>query len=85
MESRVPVADTPWGAPSGEVIVGRCGAQRVLFLARHGAQHTLAPHAVNYRANLWRLQQLGARAVLGVELGGRHPCRSAAARAGAAG
>ena len=66
VESHVPVADTPWGAPSGEVIVGRCGAQRVLFLARHGAQHTLAPHTVNYRANLWRLQQLGARAVLGV-------------------
>ncbi|MCK9365839.1 MAG: S-methyl-5'-thioinosine phosphorylase [Metallibacterium scheffleri] len=66
VESRVPAADTPWGAPSGEVISGRYGARHVLFLARHGAQHTLAPHAVNYRANLWLLQHLGAQGVLGI-------------------
>ncbi|HEX7112910.1 MAG TPA: S-methyl-5'-thioinosine phosphorylase [Mizugakiibacter sp.] len=58
--------DTPYGAPSGPVVLGRFHGRRLAFLARHGEDHTLAPHRVNYRANLWALHQLGARRVLGV-------------------
>jgi len=46
--------------------VGRLAGKRVGFLARHGEGHALPPHRVNYRANLWRLKELGATRVLAV-------------------
>jgi 5'-methylthioinosine phosphorylase len=58
--------DTPYGAASGEVVVGDFAGRRVAFLARHGESHSLPPHRVNYRANLWALHHLGARKVVGV-------------------
>lgn len=62
--------DTPYGAPSDAILSGRlegrAGTGRVLFLARHGAGHTLPPHRVNYRANLWALRQLGARRIVAI-------------------
>lgn len=58
--------DTPWGAPSAPVVLGRLHGRTLAFLARHGEQHHLAPHRVNYRANLWALHALGARRVLAV-------------------
>jgi 5'-methylthioinosine phosphorylase len=57
---------TPFGAPSGEIVLGILRGKRVAFLARHGENHTLAPHRVNYRANVWALHHLGARRVIGV-------------------
>jgi 5'-methylthioadenosine phosphorylase len=57
--------DTPWGAPSAPVAVGRIGDRNVAFLPRHGAHHELPPHRVNYRANLWALRQLGVQRVFG--------------------
>ena len=56
--------DTPYGAPSGPLRIGRLGDARVAFLARHGEGHALPPHKVNYRANLFALRQAGARRVL---------------------
>ena len=58
--------DTPYGPASGEVVLGDFAGKRLAFLARHGESHTLAPHRVNYRANLWALHALGARRVIGV-------------------
>jgi 5'-methylthioinosine phosphorylase len=58
--------ETPWGAASAPVVTGRLGALRIAFLARHGEDHSIAPHRVNYRANLWALHALGARRVVGV-------------------
>ena len=58
--------DTPFGAPSDAVVTGRLAGQPLAFLARHGEAHALAPHRVNYRANLWALHQLGVRRVVGV-------------------
>jgi 5'-methylthioinosine phosphorylase len=58
--------DTPYGAASGDVVVGDFTGKRVAFLARHGASHTQPPHRVNDRANLWALHSLGARRVIGV-------------------
>lgn len=58
--------DTPYGPASGDVVVGRFAARRLAFLARHGESHSLPPHQVNYRANLWALHSLGARKVVGV-------------------
>jgi 5'-methylthioinosine phosphorylase len=58
--------DTPYGAPSGPIRVGRIAGKRVAFLARHGEGHSLPPHRVNYRANLWKLKELGASRVLAI-------------------
>jgi 5'-methylthioinosine phosphorylase len=58
--------DTPFGAPSGPVRVGQLAGRRVAFLARHGEGHSLPPHRVNYRANLWQLKSLGAQRVLAI-------------------
>ncbi len=62
VDTRVP--DTPYGTTSGPLRVGRLDGHRVAFLARHGEAHSLPPHRINYRANLWALHQLGARQVL---------------------
>ncbi|MDP2751444.1 MAG: S-methyl-5'-thioinosine phosphorylase [Rhodocyclaceae bacterium] len=49
------VVRTPYGEPSGALTFGRIGCQDVVFLARHGYGHTIPPHRVNYRANIWAL------------------------------
>ena len=58
--------DTPYGTASGDVVLGDFAGMHVAFLARHGESHSLPPHRVNYRANLWALHQLGAQRVIGV-------------------
>ncbi|MFZ5606107.1 MAG: S-methyl-5'-thioinosine phosphorylase [Pseudomonadota bacterium] len=62
VETHQPV--TPYGAPSGPVLVGLYAGRRVAFLARHGEGHSLPPHRINYRANLAALKALGAQRVL---------------------
>ncbi len=57
---------TPFGEPSGAVVVGRLGQNEVAFLARHGEDHRLAPHRVNYRANIWAMHHIGVRRIVGV-------------------
>jgi len=58
--------DTPYGRPSAAVVTGRLDGHGVAFLARHGTAHDIAPHRVNYRANLWALRESGATRVLAV-------------------
>jgi 5'-methylthioinosine phosphorylase len=58
--------ETPYGATSGAILQGDFRGKRLAFLARHGESHTLAPHRVNYRANVWALHHLGARRIIGV-------------------
>lgn len=60
------VARTPYGEPSGPLTLGRIRKREVVFLARHGYGHTIAPHEVNYRANMWALKDAGAEAVISV-------------------
>ena len=64
--TRRKVARTPYGEPSGALTFGRIGGADVVFLARHGYGHTIAPHEVNYRANLWALKDAGALEVISV-------------------
>ena len=58
------VTDTPWGRPSGPVKSLCMGEHRILWLARHGEPHTIAPHRVNYRANIHALHASGATHVI---------------------
>jgi 5'-methylthioadenosine phosphorylase len=55
---------TPYGAPSDSIAIGRLGETRVAFLPRHGQHHRLPPHVINYRANLWAMAQLGVTRVI---------------------
>ena len=57
---------TPYGAPSSAVLTVALGARRVACIARHGENHALAPHEINYRANLWALRQRGVRRCIGI-------------------
>ncbi len=57
---------TPYGPPSSELRVGRLGPMEVAFLARHGVGHTIPPHRINHRANLWALRELGVQRVLAI-------------------
>jgi len=67
------VARTPYGEPSGALTFGRMCDQEVIFLARHGYGHTIPPHEVNYRANLWALKDHGVDRVVSVAtVGGIH-------------
>ncbi|HWU34750.1 MAG TPA: S-methyl-5'-thioinosine phosphorylase [Methylovorus sp.] len=65
---------TPYGEPSGPLTFGELGGKAVVFLARHGSGHTIPPHGVNYRANLWALHSEGVRDIVAVAtVGGIHP------------
>jgi 5'-methylthioadenosine phosphorylase len=60
------VVRTPYGEPSSALVFGQIAGHDVVFIARHGHGHTIPPHRVNYRANLWALKQRGASAILAV-------------------
>jgi len=64
--TRRQIVRTPYGEPSGPLTFGRMGKTEVVFLARHGYGHTLAPHEINYRANLWALQLQAVTRVISV-------------------
>jgi 5'-methylthioadenosine phosphorylase len=57
--------NTPYGAPSSPLMVGMIGGRSVAFLPRHGKNHELPPHMINYRANLWAMKELGVTRILG--------------------
>lgn len=64
---------TPYGPPSAPVIHGDLCGTEVIFLARHGSSHSIPPHKVNYRANIWALKNLGVKNVIAVNaVGGIH-------------
>lgn len=56
--------ETPYGPPSDLLQFGRLFGAEIVFLARHGKAHTIAPHQINYRANLWALQKVGVQRVI---------------------
>lgn len=60
------ILQTPYGEPSGPVISGVLNGKNVVFLARHGYGHTIPPHKINYRANLWVLQEIGVKNIIAV-------------------
>jgi 5'-methylthioinosine phosphorylase len=67
------IARTPYGEPSQPLVFGDINGKEVVFLARHGGGHTIPPHSVNYRANLWALNSVGVCELLSVAtVGGIH-------------
>jgi 5'-deoxy-5'-methylthioadenosine phosphorylase len=71
---RQEIVTTPYGDPSAPLTFGRFDGKPVVFLPRHGSTHTIPPHRVNYRANLWALRQVGIVRVVGMAaVGGISP------------
>ena len=64
--TRREVVRTPYGEPSGALTFGRIAGCEAVFLARHGYGHTIPPHHVNYRANIWALHAQGVKNVMAV-------------------
>jgi 5'-methylthioadenosine phosphorylase len=64
--TRHQIARTPYGEASQPLIFGELAGREVVFLARHGGGHTIPPHAVNYRANIWALHDAGVDSLLAI-------------------
>src|SRR6185295_19683418 len=60
------VVRTPYGEPSGALAFGTVGGCAVMFLARHGYGHSIPPHQINYRANIWALHAQGAKNIVAI-------------------
>lgn len=60
------VVRTPYGDPSAALISGKIAGRDVVFLARHGERHTIPPHRVNYRANLWAMRGAGVTEIAAI-------------------
>jgi len=58
--------DTPFGAPSDELVIGRLGGTRLVFLPRHGRGHRLLPTEINFRANIFALKRIGVEWIVAV-------------------
>ncbi|MCL5073532.1 MAG: S-methyl-5'-thioadenosine phosphorylase [Actinobacteria bacterium] len=57
--------DTPYGAPSDKIVIGELEDKDVAFIPRHGRGHTIPPHMINYRANVYAMHMLGVRHLFG--------------------
>jgi 5'-methylthioadenosine phosphorylase len=64
------VTRTPYGEPSGALTFGLLAGSEVVFLARHGYGHTIAPHEINYRANIWALKELDVEGIFALASAG---------------
>ena len=56
--------DTPYGETSDSVFIGKIGDHKVAFMPRHGRNHSIPPHLVNFRANVWAMKHLGCKRVI---------------------
>jgi 5'-methylthioinosine phosphorylase len=68
------ILKTPYGETSSPILHGSYCGKSVIFLPRHGARHTIPPHKINYRANIWSLKELGVKNVIAIAaVGGINP------------
>lgn len=56
--------ETPYGMPSDNLFIGTIGEHKVAFMPRHGRNHTILPHLINYRANAWAMKSVGVERVI---------------------
>jgi len=64
--TRREMINTPYGSPSCPVVFGEMNGGEVVFIHRHGFGHTIAPHEINYRANIWALKKLGVDNIIAI-------------------
>jgi len=56
--------ETPYGKTSDNLFIGSIGDKRIAFMPRHGRNHTILPHLINYRANVWAMKTIGCERVI---------------------
>jgi len=56
--------DTPFGKPSDSITIGTFNDRKVAFMPRHGKKHTIPPHMINYKANIWAFKELGVKRII---------------------
>jgi len=60
------IVQTPFGETSGPLVRGNLSGHNIYFLPRHGAEHTIPPHKINYRANIWALKEAGIAHIIAI-------------------
>ena len=63
-ESKEVTIKTPYGKPSDSITVGIFKERNIAFMPRHGKKHTIPPHMINYRANIWAFKELGVKRII---------------------
>ena len=58
------IIDTPYGKTSDSITVGEFNGRNVAFMPRHGKKHTIPPHLINFRANIWAFKELGVKRII---------------------
>ena len=56
--------DTPYGKTSDTITIGEFNGRKVAFMPRHGKKHTIPPHLINFRANIWAFKELGVKRII---------------------
>lgn len=56
--------ETPFGEPSDKIIIGKIHETEIAFISRHGKNHTIPPHKINYRANIFALKECGVETII---------------------
>ena len=62
--SKEVIIDTPYGKTSDSITVGEFNGRNVAFMPRHGKKHTIPPHLINFRANIWAFKELGVKRII---------------------
>jgi 5'-methylthioadenosine phosphorylase len=63
-DSKEIIIDTPYGKTSDSITVGEFNGRNVAFMPRHGKKHTIPPHLINFRANIWAFKELGVKRII---------------------
>ncbi|MCK5702398.1 MAG: MTAP family purine nucleoside phosphorylase, partial [Cyclobacteriaceae bacterium] len=63
-ESKEITIDTPYGKTSDSITIGEFNGRKIAFMPRHGKKHTILPHLINYRANIWAFKELGVKRII---------------------
>tara|TARA_B110000014_G_scaffold154549_1_gene108304 strand:- start:797 stop:1588 length:792 start_codon:yes stop_codon:yes gene_type:complete len=63
-DSKEITIDTPYGKTSDSITVGKFNGRNVAFMPRHGKKHTVPPHLINFRANIWAFKELGVKRII---------------------
>ena len=63
-ESKEVIVDTPFGKTSDSITVGIYKGRKVAFMPRHGRKHTIPPHLINFRANIWAFKEMGIKRII---------------------
>jgi 5'-methylthioadenosine phosphorylase len=63
-EAKEVTVETPYGKPSDSITIGIFQGKKIAFMPRHGKKHTIPPHLINYRANIWAFKQLGITRII---------------------